>query len=433
MARSNVRELISRYQPGHPLDREFYHCEDIFETDMDFLAQRWMLVDHESRIPESGDYFLSETGVDSYIVIRGRDGAIRAFHNVCRHRGSRVCLAPQGHSKLLVCPYHAWSYRLDGSLKSAREMGPHFDPGDYGLHEIGVRVLGGLVFISPEGDSEAFDQEFAEFGDVLEFHGMSQAKVAARRSYPTAANWKLVVENFLECYHCLPAHPEYSSVHSRAKLEAFGAGTGSGDPAAVARFQPRLEEWEQRTRELGHPLPHYEGDHTTQHMAQLARFPISSDDRASETQDGELGCSRMMGSFAESDSGQTAIAFCPTGYVLANCDFAFMVVFRPLGPLSTEVDALWLVDGEAVEGEEYDVDRLMWVWDATLKQDKKITENNQLGVLSRGYRPGPYAQSEARVNTFAQWYLHGIGELLARNPRCLPQSPPLDTSLESIR
>lgn len=420
MARSNVLQLISRHQPGHPLDRGFYHSEDIFETDMDFLAQRWMLVDHESRIPESGDYFLSETGADSYIVIRGTDGAIRAFHNVCRHRGSRVCLAPQGHSKLLVCPYHAWSYRLDGSLKSARDMGPHFDPGDYGLREIGVRLLGGLVFISPEGDEAAFDQEFADFGDVLTFHGMSQAKVTARRTYPTAANWKLVVENFLECYHCLPAHPEYSSVHSRAKLEAFGAGTGSGDPAAVARFQPRLEEWEQRTRELGHPLPFYEGDHTTQHMAQLARFPISSDDRVSETEDGELGCARMMGSFSESDSGQTAIAFCPTGYVLANCDFAFMVVFRPLGPLSTEVDALWLVDGDAVEGEEYDVDRLMWVWDATLKQDKKITENNQRGVLSRGYQPGPYALSEARVNTFIQWYLHGLSELLASDPCRLP-------------
>ena len=420
MARSNVLELISRHQPGHPLDRGFYHSEEIFETDVDLLAQRWMLVDHESRIPENGDYFLSETGADSYIVIRGTDGAIRAFHNVCRHRGSRVCLAPQGHSKLLVCPYHAWSYRLDGSLKSARDMGPHFDAGDYGLREIGVRLLGGLVFISPEGDGAAFDQEFADFGDVLTFHGMSQAKVAARRTYPTAANWKLVVENFLECYHCLPAHPEYSSVHSRAKLEAFGAGTGSGDPAAVARFQPRLEKWEQRTRELGHPLPFYEGDHTTQHMAQLARFPISSDDRVSETEDGELGCSRMMGSFSESDSGQTAIAFCPTGYVLANCDFAFMVVFRPLGPLSTEVDALWLVDGDAVEGEEYDVDRLMWVWDATLKQDKKITENNQRGVLSRGYQPGLYALSEARVNTFIQWYLHGLSELLASDPCRLP-------------
>ena len=411
-ANAEIETLISARQPGHTLPQPLYVRDDVFYRDLELLGRRWLLIDHASRIANAGDWFVVELGTDSYIVARGRDGNVQAFHNVCRHRGSRICLEPSGNSSLFVCPYHAWSYRLDGSLKSAREMNSTFQPEDHGLLEVEAHVRYGLIFLSPRGVSQgSFEADFAAFDEALAFHGIDRAKVAARRTYPTEANWKLVVENFLECYHCLPAHPEYSAVHSRAKLEALGAGPGSGDAAAVERFRPRLEEWEQLAESLGHPTVFIESGHDSLQMSQLARSPIGDADRISETSDGQPGCRRLMGSFTQSDGGQTGMTFSPVAYLLANCDFAFMITFRPLGPLSTEVDAVWLVDEGATEGDDYDVDRLMWVWDTTLVQDKTITENNQRGVSSSGYRPGPYAQSEARVDTFVRWYLRSLSGL----------------------
>ena len=410
---SNIDELIKARRAGHTLPQPFYVDPAVFAHDIDMLSGKWLLIDHASRIPNAGDWFVTALGIDSYIIARGRDEQIRTFHNVCRHRGSRICLEASGNSALFVCPYHAWSYRLDGALKSAREMAPTFDPDGHGLFEVATEVRHGLIFISPHGVDHSFDEEFGQLDEVLAFHGLERAKVAARRTYPTAANWKLVVENFLECYHCLPAHPEYSAVHSRAKLEALGAGPGSGDPEAVERFRPRLEEWEQLAKSLGHPTAFTEAGHDSMQMSQMARSPIGDADRISETADGKLGCARLMGNYEQSDGGQTGVSFSPVAYVLANCDFAFMITFRPLGPLSTEVDAVWLVDEDAIDGVEYDVDRLMWVWDTTLVQDKTITENNQRGVSSSGYQPGPYALSEARVDTFVQWYLRSLAEALA--------------------
>lgn len=411
-----LHELIARRRPGFTLETDFYCAPDVFALDVELLARRWMLVDHVSRIPEPGDWFVVEIGPDSYIVTRGRDREVRAFHNVCRHRGSRICLEESGNDRLFVCPYHSWSYRLDGSLHSAREMGADFDPEAFGLLEIGARVLEGLVFISPEGASTEgasadFDREYEPFIDTLKFHGMSRTKVAERRSYPTAANWKLVVENFLECYHCLGAHKEYSAVHSRAKLEAFGAGPGSGDPDAVARFEPTLNAWHERATSLGHPTPFHTSSDDSRHMSQVSRTPIGNGDHGSETRDGSLGCRRLLGSFKESDGGQTAFGFSPTGVVLANCDFAFMITFRPVSPLVTIAEAVWLVDEDAVEGRDYDREELAWLWDTTLAQDKTITENNQRGVSSRGYTPGPYAMSETRTETFTTWYLNGLTSL----------------------
>jgi len=251
---------------------------------------------------------------------------------------------------------------------------------------------------------------------VLEFDGIADAKIAARQTYPTSANWKLVVENFLECYHCTGAHPEYSAVDGRAKLEAFGAGPGSGDPAAVDAYADTLSTWKERVAELGHPKPLVESDHTANHMAQMSRTPIGTD-RLSETLDGDLACTRLLGRFRESDGGQTAFGFSPVGYLFANCDFAVMLTFRPRGQLSTDVEAVWLVHPDAVEGTNYDVETLMGVWDATLRQDKKITEDNQRGVSSQAYQPGPYALSEARVDTFIQWYLDGLSTTISSTVR----------------
>ena len=130
----NLKDLIKSQKTGYTLDQRFYTDPDIFQIDLDtFFFNHWVFIGHVSRIPNIGDYFLFETGNESIIIIRGKDNKVYAHHNVCRHRGSRVCLESTGNKKLLVCPYHAWSYNIDGTIRSARHMPDNFDSKEWSL------------------------------------------------------------------------------------------------------------------------------------------------------------------------------------------------------------------------------------------------------------------------------------------------------------
>jgi Rieske 2Fe-2S family protein len=312
---------------------------------------------------------------------------------------------------LLVCPYHAWSYNLDGSLRAARLMPDDFDRSTYGLHRCHVRVFHGLIFVClSKDDPPDFDEQYAAFGSMLEFQGIADAKIAVKRDYPNVANWKLVVENFLECYHCAPAHPEYCSVHPADQLLALGAGPGSGLSDALEKYQAGWDEWKSRAAALGHPFVEIDRDETTIDMAQMTRLPINDRGYESETRDGKAACARLMGNIKERDNGETAFAFHPVGYILAFNDFAMMARFTPRDARNTDVQVNWLVHKDAEEGVDYDPDNVAWIWDVTVKQDKRITENNQLGIQSSRYQPGPYSQHELRVVTFVKWYLRHLAQ-----------------------
>ena len=124
----SVSALAERQKSGYSLEQDFYVSQEVYDQDMAVVfSQQWLLVDHVSRIPQRGDYFLFDIGKESIIILRENDLQINAFFNVCRHRGSRVCIEEQGRKNLLVCPYHAWSYNLDGSLQAAKLMGDDFD------------------------------------------------------------------------------------------------------------------------------------------------------------------------------------------------------------------------------------------------------------------------------------------------------------------
>ncbi len=406
MANGNLKALIERQRPGFSLEQVFYLDPDIFARDMErVFARQWLLADHVSRIPEVGDYFLFNIGGESIIILRSGAEEVRAFYNVCRHRGSRICQAPEGHKKVLVCPYHAWSYRLDGSLKAARLMPEGFDAGDYGLHPCHLRLLDGLIFINlAEGAPPDFAAATKDNLRFLRPHGLDRAKIAHKENYPTQANWKLVVENFYECYHCAPSHPEFCSVHGRQKVLAVGAGAASGPPHALAEFGKVLEAWEAKTREMGHETGHFVDEADTPHLGEASRVPIR-EGFLSETQDGQPAAP-LMGDFKAYDGGQTSCAFNPFSDLLMSNDFAVMFRFTPIGPLETDVELTWLVHEDAEEGEDYQLDRLTWLWDVTTKEDAQIIENNQAGVLSSRYRPGPYSGQETATDRFVRWYLN---------------------------
>lgn len=396
------------WQRGRSLTREYYTSPQVFDRDFAWIASsQWLIADHVSRIPTKGDFFLFEVGAESIIVLRTSETEFSAFYNVCRHRGSRVCLKPEGHARVLTCPYHAWSYNLDGTLRGAPFMNQPFDKSSYGLRRVHIREAFGFLFLNlAEGSPPDFDACIDRHRAILEFSQLENTKVAVRRQYPTNANWKLVVENFLECYHCSPAHPTYCSVHDRLKLRALGAGLGSGLDEDLQAYQPVLQAWEQKARTLNHPVGYFSDTPDSAFLQQGARTPIGGD-FLTETLSGRAAAP-LLGHFDTYDGGRSGSHFNPLSIIVSCNDFAVMMRFTPRAATRTDVESLWLVRSDAREGQDYDPDEISHVWDVTLSEDKTIVENNQLGVNSIAYEPGPHSFMEGRVSDFLEWYLSKV-------------------------
>ena len=209
-------KLISDQKENFPLDQQFYTDPSIYDIDLEtFFYNQWIFVGHESQIKNTGDYFLFEIGNESIIIIRDKNSNINCFYNVCRHRGSHICIEKEGKTKKLVCPYHAWAYDLAGNLISARMMDEKFIKKDWNLNKCSSKVYEGLIFINLSENPDDFNKFINPVKDFIELHGLSRSKIALKKTYPTSGNWKLTLDNFHECYHCLPAHPEYCQVHSK--------------------------------------------------------------------------------------------------------------------------------------------------------------------------------------------------------------------------
>ena len=407
MASSSVMSsLAARIKSGYSLERAFY-CDDVvFEADMErVICRKWIVAGHVDRVRRKGDYFVFKIGEESIIIVRSDESTINAFYNVCRHRGSIICTEAAGRVARLTCGYHAWSYGLDGELLAARLMPEDFSKKDNALLRCHVRVFFGFIFVNLSDETPPdFDASFADLAPYLDFHGLADAKIAFSRSYPTDANWKLVVENFVECYHCAPAHPEFCSMHPPEALIAFGAGPSSGPADAVQKYLPALKAWEARAEKLGRPIGTVDDGPESTHLRLLLQRTIR-EGYESETQDGRPA-SCLMGKRLDFDQGRMYLSFSPFTQLVATNDFAVLFLFTPRSTSHTDVDLYWLVDAKATQ---VDVERMIWGWDRTTQQDKIITENNQAGIRSRHYRPGRYSEHEKRVVTFQEWYLAQFG------------------------
>jgi phenylpropionate dioxygenase-like ring-hydroxylating dioxygenase large terminal subunit len=403
-----IAALAAQTRSGYSLDQRFYCDDEVFACDMrQVVARKWIVAGHIDQLRRKGDYFLFRIGAESIIVVRSDETSVNAFYNVCRHRGSVICTEPQGRIARLTCPYHAWSYGLDGALLAARLMPVDFSKADNGLHRCHVRVFHGFIFINlTEGEPVDFADSFDDLAPYLDFHGFADARIAHRQSYPTEANWKLVVENFVECYHCAPAHPEFVSMHPPQALVAFGAGPSSGPAAAVDQYLPALKAWEARAASLGRPIGTIDDGAESSHLRSLLQRTIR-EGYESETADGQPAAP-LMGKRRGFDQGRMYLSFSPFTQLVATNDFAVLFQFTPRDTLKTDVDLYWLVDGKASDA-DIEIEKMIWGWDQTTKQDKVITENNQAGILSSRYRPGRYSDHERRVMTFQQWYLAQFG------------------------
>jgi phenylpropionate dioxygenase-like ring-hydroxylating dioxygenase large terminal subunit len=388
--------LIQGRSPGRALTRDFYTRAEIFERDLErFLLGHWFCAAHVSSLPRPGDFLVVELGNESVIIVRAHEGDIKALVNVCRHRGSRVCTAPSGKAPagLLTCPYHAWTYDLTGRLVAARQMPDSFKREEFSLRSLPVRVVAGLVFTTFAAKPLNFSSAEQALRQTAGVHGWARAKVAYQEKYTIAANWKLAIENYLECYHCQPAHPEYSKRHVLAR------------PAAQTEQLERAGR--SRAEALGifiSDVDQYgEAAHEGSESVSVFRSALSEGDAAA-TSDGQR-LAPLMGDFAAHDGNSTYFDIGPLSDFLAYADHGILFRFIPRAALQTEMEVIWLVDEVAVEGRDYDLEALTSLWKATSLEDKKIVEWNQAGVNSRFFEPGPYSLQESYAGRFVDWYL----------------------------
>lgn len=364
------------------------------------FRRQWLFVDHASRIPAPGDYFLYEIAGESIILLRDREGVVQAHYNVCRHRGSRICLECEGNVKRLVCPDHAWTYDLDGQLVSARRMPDGFDPADYPLHPGRVRVLEGLIFINlAEDESSNFDRMADHVRPYLAPHGLERTKIAHRETYPMDGNWKLALENFNECYHCAPARPQYTKVNAFVRVierrERYEGG-----------YAAETEAWAERAAQQGFLTGHDDWADEMPDQPHRAWLEPIRDGYLTLSEDGRP-LAPLIGDFKGYDGAQTVV-FMPFGYFYATGDHATLFRFTPVTPTHTEVMLTWLVHEDAEPGRDYDIERPRWMWHETTAQDTKLIGNNQAGVNSHRYLPDPYGTGERGVEGFVRWYLAQI-------------------------
>jgi len=387
---------IAAQRPGHALSREFYCDEELFEREMRRLMQRhWHCLGHQSDVREPGAFFTVEVCGESLLVVCGQDGEVRAFYNVCRHRGSRVCTERAGRARggVFVCPYHAWSYGLDGRLRGARYMPEGFERAAYGLRPVHIRVIEGLIFVSFAEQPLALEHVEAALAGSARLYGWAQAKVAHRETYPVTANWKLAVENYMECYHCGPAHEEYSRFHLYARPAALNSQAD--------------ERVRQRARELGLAFAELDFWGLNARAGQEAADSLRSALAAGAVSGSEDGrpLAPLMGQFAEYDGGVTFFDVGLTSNFLAYADHGLIYRFSPRAVQSTDMEVIWLVRADARAGVDYDPERLTWLWRVTSVADKRIIELNQLGINSRSYQPGPYSPMEQHTQRLVEWIL----------------------------
>jgi Rieske 2Fe-2S family protein len=393
-----LRKLLDNHQHGYTLEQPFYLDQDVFNAEMETIWKKyWLFAGTIAEIPKPGDYFLYKVGADSIIIIRGNKGEVFAHYNTCRHRGSLICLEEKGRAPKLVCPYHQWVYDKDGSLVNARLMPDDFDKSEYGLHPVKVEVTAGFIFISLSENPPDFKKVAADYFPFLTPYKLDSAKVAFKKSYELRTNWKLVAENFRECYHCGPAHPEYCSAVIGANMKE----------SATEVLEERKVEWERS----GLAVNNVEFENDSFHFA--IRYPLRPGVLSYSTDGAAVAI--PMGDHKDYNAGVLGLVVLPNFWMDAVSDYMWTMRVTPVSASKTLIDLAWIVDKDAVEGEHYTLEHLTNFWKITGEQDWELCENNFAGIENSQYKPGPYAPVELDVVKFVDWYLNrlrdGIMEL----------------------
>ena len=401
---ANIAELLRQDRKGHTLPQQLYVGQEAFAFDTQVLLPSvWLFACTVAHIKQPGDWFLFELAHNSVIIVRGKDREVRAFFNTCRHRGARVCEAQRGHAAKLICPYHQWTYNLDGSLLGARNMGPDFDKKLHGLTPVALENVGGLIFICLSDDPPDMSRVKADISEQIGRYDLEHCKVAVQDDLIENANWKLVMENNRECYHCDANHPELVACLGNS---GFGKGLpedGNAEAAALEHNAAKRAEWQ--ALGIDHDLIEFP-DHWWHRLARLAL----ANGAVSQTLDGKVASQKLLGPFKTPETSSLSIWTEPNNWNHFCGDHVLTFALTPLAADKTLLRTSWLVHEDAVEGTDYQIEELTAVWRATNLQDGYLAALNHQGILTDGYRQGPYAPEEKLVEHFKEYY---VGQSLA--------------------
>jgi phenylpropionate dioxygenase-like ring-hydroxylating dioxygenase large terminal subunit len=371
-----MTETVDRRDTGEHfrlLPRDQYLNPAIFEREYDrVFSRQWLFVGHRSQLDAPGTYLVEEILGESVVVTVTDARELRAFLNVCRHRGHRICEQPSGRVKRFVCPYHRWTYSLNGELTGATAIqdGDGIDYAELSLFPVHVTEFEGFLYIclGDERPPELGDELRAVVPGIERFR-LATMREAHRETYELRVNWKVLLENYLECHHCPGSHPELTAAMDLPAMFATTAGW-------VGEY-------------FGGSMPLMPGKSTA-------------------SLDGEL-LSRPLGIADPSDPADVAgsgFGIVPTlSRVIVHVDHAVVHTLRPVSVDEVIWHTRWYVDGAAIEGVDYDVDRLTSVWRATNQQDIGLCESAYRGVRSRRFVSGPlHGTREAAIRSALATY-----------------------------
>jgi glycine betaine catabolism A len=402
--RRHVQSLLATYRPGFALPGAFFKDDTLYAAEMAYIFGRhWLFLASECEIPESGDYRTFQIGPWPVFILRLDDGSIAAFHNTCRHRGSRILQQDTGVAgATLMCPYHRWTYDLSGRVIGCGQTG-EVPAAQRGLKAIHVKRLAGLVFVClADQPPDDFDDMAQRMSPYLAPHGLTRAKVAKQVDIIEHGNWKLTIENNRECFHCA-GHPELLC----SLFDFFGEideqRMSAQERATYARYQRARSELEAIWARAGLPWQTIEELHGRPTAFRTERLVL---DGAGEsmTADTRVASRRLLGDLRDARLGTLHYHTQPNAWFHFLSDHVLTFATLPLERGRALVRCTWLVHADAEEGRDYDLEKLTSVWNATNAQDAAFVAETQRGASSPAYVPGPIAASEYMVELFHTWY-----------------------------
>ena len=353
------RTVESFRQGARTMPREFYASPEIFAEERErIFARQWNCAGRASTFASPGEFQVREVAGESLIIVRDRGGELHAFFNVCRHRGTQLCAAASGTlSETIQCPYHAWTYALDGRLIGAPHMNEveGFDKKEHPLHEAAVAEWEGFVFVNVSDDPMPFEEAFAPMVGRLSRFGLPALRVGHRARYEVNANWKLIFQNYSECLHCPTIHPELSVV-----------------------------------------LPYTSGSNDLTSGPFLGGYMEIREPNESATLSGRA-CGRVVHeSLTETDRRRAYYyTLMPNMALSIHPDYANYYLLTPVAVDRTVVETEWMFHPENDGDVRFNPRDAIDFWDVTNRQDWEICERSQRGVQSRRYEPGPYSPRES--------------------------------------
>lgn len=362
-ARPGDEHLSARTLPG-----VVYYDEGVFQQEMEKLFFRhWLNVGHESQVPNPGDFFTRDIGTESLLFIRGSDGTIRGFYNVCRHRGTRIVTEAKGEKlRSIVCPYHAWSYSTEGRLAGA----PHtdaleeFDKEEFGLYPVKTEAWGGFLWANLDAEAKPLRQELAPLLKLTDHWDVGSLRLGAKHVYEVHANWKILAENYSECYHCAPIHPGLNRVtpYFTGDNDAWMA-RGKGGPAGNVNggFQT------------------FAGDYTSMTVSGYTKRPP------------------LKGMTEEDRKRIYYWVVFPNMFFSMHPDYLMIHRDWPQSPTASKVECEWYFDPETMAAPGFDPSDAVDMWDEINRQDWAVCERTQLGVRSRAWARGRFSDQEPLV------------------------------------